>query len=234
MNKTISFLSQKEAQNLDQDLMNIEGFSIDQLMELAGLSVACAISKVYSINKYSKTFVICGPGNNGGDGLVASRHLKHFGYQPTIFYPKKIEKPLYENLVKQCKSLNIPFIENFPNNLDSDYNLIIDAIFGFSFKGNIREPFDNIIKNLKLSKLPIVSVDIPSGWDVEEGNINNIGIEPEMLVSLSVPKLCAKKFNGPYHFLGGRFISPYILEKFKLNLPLYPGSEMCVEIKTKY
>jgi len=57
------------------------GFSVDQLMELAGLSVATAIAKSYPSVKGDNSptvLVCCGPGNNGGDGLVAARHLKLF------------------------------------------------------------------------------------------------------------------------------------------------------------
>jgi NAD(P)H-hydrate epimerase len=49
-------------------------------------------------------------------------------------------------------------------------------------------------------------------------------------VSLTAPKLCAKKFTGPHHFLGGRFIPPPILNKYELHLPPYPGTSMCVRI----
>ena len=55
-------------------------FSIDQLMELAGLSVASAIACEYSPRRFPRVLVIAGPGNNGGDGLVAARHLTHFGH----------------------------------------------------------------------------------------------------------------------------------------------------------
>lgn len=55
--------------------------------------------------------------------------------------------------------------------------------------------------------------------------INNI-----FQVSLTAPKLCAKKFCGSHHFLGGRFVPPSIVDKFNLHLPSYPGSCMCVRI----
>lgn len=49
-------------------------------------------------------------------------------------------------------------------------------------------------------------------------------------VSLTAPKLCAKKYSGPHHFLGGRFVPPCIVDKYKLHLPPYPGTAMCVRI----
>ena len=58
------------------------GFSVDQLMELAGLSVASALHLEYGDKK--RVLVLVGPGNNGGDGLVAARHLYHFGHQVEV------------------------------------------------------------------------------------------------------------------------------------------------------
>lgn len=57
------------------------GFSVDQLMELAGLSVASSILAEYPPAQYPRILIVAGPGNNGGDGLVAARHLYHFGYK---------------------------------------------------------------------------------------------------------------------------------------------------------
>lgn len=121
------FIGQRAAQELDVVLMSIEhGFSIDQLMELAGLSVAQSLFKAYGEGK--KAIVICGPGNNGGDGLVASRHLKHFGWNPSILYPKSTTNELYLRLMKQCKQLEIPIYEQ---SIDfSSFDLIVDSIFG--------------------------------------------------------------------------------------------------------
>jgi NAD(P)H-hydrate repair Nnr-like enzyme with NAD(P)H-hydrate epimerase domain len=52
-----------------------------RLQELAGLSVATATAEEFRLPDSSKVLIVCGPGNNGGDGLVAARHLHHFGYE---------------------------------------------------------------------------------------------------------------------------------------------------------
>jgi len=128
--------------------------------------------------------------------------------------------------------------------LESD--VILDAVFGFSFQPPVRAPFDSVLALLTQSKLPIVSVDIPSGWDVEKGNELGTGLQPDVLVSLTAPKLGVRSFKGR-HFLGGRFIpkfvGPYFVgtsqltvsfrtmdEKFGLNLPRYPGFTQIVEL----
>jgi len=60
------------------------------------------------------------------------------------------------------------------------------------------------IQDLKKAQLPVIAVDIPSGWDVEKGNVNGT-FDPVMLVSLSAPKKMATFHHGA-HYLGGRFI----------------------------
>ncbi|KAJ4963788.1 hypothetical protein NE237_023727 [Protea cynaroides] len=238
---SISYLTQKEAAEIDDILLVDVGFSVDQLMELAGLSVATSIAEVYKPNEYSRVLVICGPGNNGGDGLVAARHLHHFGYKPFVYYPNRTPKAPYTGLVTQLKSLSIPFLSigDLPTDLSNDFDILVDALFGFSLHGAPEPPFDGLIQKIVClhgndricQKSPvIVSVDVPSGWHVEEGDVNGEGIKPDMLVSLTAPKLCAKRFWGPHHFLGGRFVPPAIADKFKLHLPPYPGTSMCVRI----
>ncbi|PKA59496.1 Pyridoxine/pyridoxamine 5'-phosphate oxidase 1, chloroplastic [Apostasia shenzhenica] len=236
----VSYISQREATEIDEILMGPLGFSVDQLMELAGLSVATSVAEVYNSSIYSRVLIICGPGNNGGDGLVAARHLYHFGYKLFVCYPKRTDRPLFIGLVTQLESLSIPFLstEDLPQNLSDKFDLIVDAIFGFSFHGSPRPPFDDLLQRFvslntidkKAGSPPVISVDIPSGWHVEEGDVRGVGFKPDMLVSLTAPKLCAKKFLGPHHFLGGRFVPPVIKDKFGLQLPQYPGTSMCVRI----
>ncbi|XP_054830097.1 NAD(P)H-hydrate epimerase [Eublepharis macularius] len=231
----VKYLGQKEAQAIDQALFEEYKFSVDQLMELAGLSCATAIAKAYPASSFTASqpavLIVCGPGNNGGDGLVCARHLKMFGYEPTLYYPKRPSKSLFEGLTTQCQKMDIPFLSEFPSEaalIDEVYGLVVDAIFGFSFQGAVREPFGTILGTLEEVTVPIVSIDIPSGWDVEKGNPD--GIQPDMLISLTAPKKAAKQFTGRYHFLGGRFVPLALQKKYSLNLPPYPETDCVLQL----
>lgn len=243
----VKFLAQDEAINLDKELFSEYAFSVDQLMELAGLSVATAITRCYPIDKYDKPVVCCGPGNNGGDGLVAARHLKLFGYSPVVVCPKPGRGLLYQNLITQCKKFQINILEDASDELFcKSGDLIIDAIFGFSFKPPNRNPdFAKLLRQIaKFStNTPLVSIDIPSGWHVEHGyttiednqaeietELRIPALKPECLISLTAPKLCARYFEGRHHFLGGRFCPRSIEEKYKLNLPKYPSTDIVVRL----
>ncbi|TFK34723.1 YjeF N-terminal domain-containing protein [Crucibulum laeve] len=235
---SIRYLTAKIAQQIDEELMNATGaFSLDQLMELAGLACAQTLAKVYSKEKFPRVLVCCGPGNQGGDGLVAARHLGMFGYEPTIYMPKPGSKDIYKRLQTQCANMQIPTIppsndiEPLRTALRST-DVILDAIFGFSFQPPIRTPFDAVLPLLDESKLPIVSVDIPSGWNVEKGNDLGVGLNPDVLISLTAPKEGVRKFKGR-HFLGGRFVPKEMEEKYQLNLPQYPGFDQIVELPSE-
>ncbi|CAA7271517.1 unnamed protein product [Cyclocybe aegerita] len=232
------YLSARLAQQIDEELMSSAGaFSLDQLMELAGLACAQAVAAVYRKDVYPRVLICCGPGNQGGDGLVAARHLGMFGYQPTIYMPKPGSKVIYQRLQKQCENMKIPVLPP-SNDVDDlrkalhDSDVILDAIFGFSFKPPIRFPFDTVLPLLNQSRLPIVSVDIPSGWDVEKGNDLGVGLQPNVLISLTAPKQGVKDYTGR-HFLGGRFVPKSLEERFELHLPHYPDSAQIVELDSE-
>lgn len=127
----------------------------------------------------------------------------------------------------QCRNLDIDILQELPEL--SLFDLIVDAIFGFSFRGEIRSPFNTIIQRIKESGKNVVSVDIPSGWDVEKGNISGQGLEPHVLVSLSAPKPCSQFFNG-IHYLGGRFVPPKLANELDFNLPDFLGSNQSVKL----
>ncbi|KAI7867591.1 YjeF N-terminal domain-like protein [Spinellus fusiger] len=216
---------------IDEELMSASGgFSIDQLMELAGLSVAQAVQKTYPVETYPRVLVCVGPGNNGGDGLVAARHLYHFGFKPSLYYPKQPKREPYQRLLRQCENLDIPIHNiSFPMHLSAS-DVVVDAVFGFSFHGTVREPFVEVIQAFEETTKPVLSVDIPSGWDVEKGPVSGSSFQPHVLVSLTAPKLCANHFKGEHHYLGGRFVPPLLAKKYGFKVPLFVGSDQVVEL----
>ncbi|KAK5012507.1 hypothetical protein LTR16_003716 [Cryomyces antarcticus] len=211
--------------------MSTGAFSIDQLMELAGLSVSQAVFKLHPPSKGGRVLVACGPGNNGGDGLVAARHLWHYGYKPTIYYPKQSKNELYQRLKKQLEDLTIPFENDFGKAIgETDH--IVDAIFGFSFSGEVREPFPSVIEALEKTRIPVLAVDAPSSWNIETGPPESgpgRQYSPDALISLTAPKPLVKMYRGR-HFVGGRFLSQVMAEKYNLDIPPYEGLDQVVEV----
>ena len=200
------------------------------------------------------------PGNNGGDGLVAARHLVHFGFDATVVYPVRSTKTHFVNLVRQCEDVGIPILDGMPDiatttttaaydddDDDDDaggggmrrsaiarYDVIVDAVFGFSFRGSApREPYASAISAMRDMRerddsALLVSVDVPSGWDVDGDGAGAWGggggrgstrdlVVPDVLVSLTAPKLFAKEFRGR-HFVGGRFLPPALAEKYGIRV----------------
>ncbi|TKA31402.1 NAD(P)H-hydrate epimerase [Salinomyces thailandicus] len=224
-------LGPKAAAALDEELMSTGAFSIDQLMELAGLAVSQAMYTLSPPTKSPNILVACGPGNNGGDGLVAARHLYHLGYKPTMYYPKQGKNELYGRLRTQLEQLKIPFTNDFPAAVGKS-NWIIDAVFGFSFSGEVREPFPAVIEALKTSVIPVLAVDAPSSWNIDEGPPQEgpgKWYDPAALISLTAPKPLAKWFEGR-HFVGGRFVSQEVADKYGFDVPTYKGCDQIAEV----
>lgn len=192
-----------------------------------------SVYRVHPPSSGKNVVVVVGPGNNGGDGLVCARHLAQYGYNVSIYYPKQGKRELYQRLKIQLSNLFVPFIEDdkFAASVKSA-DVIVDAIFGFSFGGPLREPFPGIVRLLETATAPVVSVDAPSSWDIESGPPKEgpgSKFMPQTLVSLTAPKPCVKYFTGR-HFLGGRFLTKYIIDKYGLTEPHYPGIDQIVEL----
>lgn len=226
----MKYLTQLEATNIDKYLLSI--YKLEQLIELAGLSIAQSIKYLYPNKK--NIMIYCGPGNNGADGLVAARHLSLWSYNVKVWIPSSLlsspteanemqKKGELEGLKENSKKINEKLLIStgveLSNDLNSPADLIVDALLGFGSKGqDIREPIkgalDVIIKRSR--NVSTVSIDIPTGWQVDE--IENTIWMPETLLSMMAPKKCALGFNGLHHMIAGRFL-PISLAK-ELELPI--------------
>ncbi|XP_071583895.1 yjeF N-terminal domain-containing protein 3 [Heliangelus exortis] len=231
------YLSTAEAEAMEQELLRDYRFGRQQLIEIWGHACAVAVTKAFPLpslpRKQPTVLVVCGPAQNGAIGLVCARHLRSFDYEPTIFYPKRSPDPLHRDFTTQCEKMDIPFLSYLPTEvqlINDAYNAVVDAVLGAEEEvGEGRGPCAPILATLRLVRIPIVSLDVPSGWDTEVGGSGG-GISPEVLVSLSAPKLCSRRFLGRQHFVAGRFLPYDLQKKFELNPPQYPGTECVVAL----
>ena len=162
--------------------------------------------------------------------------LSLWGYSVTVVIPK-ISGPnasYFNLLVSQCENASVSIIRSEPpssySSLLTPKTRIIDAVFGFSASGPPRAPFDKIIPLLHSTPNSVLSVDIPSGWDVDGGDVAGTGFEPDVLVSLTAVKEGARNFEGR-HFVGGRFLYGGLGSKYGISMPPYDGQEQVYELE---
>ncbi|MGI9011506.1 MAG: NAD(P)H-hydrate epimerase [Nitrososphaeraceae archaeon] len=154
------------------------------MMENAGFGVADFIIKRFKNKKVSKLKIlaICGSGNNGGDAMVAARHLACLGINVKVIFlgetsSIKTEEALTNFQIISKMNNTIELILN--SKLDTtnikkqilNADIIIDGIFGTGIKGDIQDSHLSVIKLINKSKSYVVSVDIPSGLDPNNGKI---------------------------------------------------------------
>ncbi|MEK6868715.1 MAG: NAD(P)H-hydrate epimerase [Nanoarchaeota archaeon] len=154
------------------------------LMENAGKAVYNILNEKFSL-KDKKILVVSYHGNNGGDGFVAARHLCDDAEVDVLFVgdEKKLKE---ESLVNFKKVENNEKIQILPlEAVDfSDYDIVIDAIFGTGIAGEIKDPLATLISNLSKAKSFKVSVDVPSGINPDTGEKANAYFEPDLLITM--------------------------------------------------
>ncbi|EOD11960.1 pyridoxamine-phosphate oxidase [Emiliania huxleyi CCMP1516] len=215
----LKHLSQQEAADVDAALMPTPGLSVESLMELSGLAVAHAVLAIYPPNAYPNVLAVLGPGGNGG-----------LGYSVSAYYPKRNGGALYVGLAASLEQMGVRFVDALPP--PSRTTVVVDAVFGFSFRPPLRAPFGEVLSSM--SAFPhIVAVDVPSGWDVDAGPPKTGGgaeLRPSVLVSLTAPKRCASAFDGTAHFLGKVLMPPEVGEAHGLLPQTAWGSSQVVRL----
>ena len=143
------------------------GVSILNLMEAAGRGVAEIARTEFPI-KGRRVVVACGTGNNGGDGLVAARHLKDEARVTVLLAKTRKDVATPEaraNLERLGDGIDIVEGTVKSEALFREADLIIDALLGIGVHGEIREPYATLIREMNKSGKPILSVDVPSGFE---------------------------------------------------------------------
>ena len=181
-------ISCDEMKAMDSYAINIIGIPSIVLMENAALKVIDNID-LSGTDSYT---IVCGTGNNGGDGLAVARHL--------ILKKKTVDLFTVGNLDKRTKDFNINFdiLKNMKVNFThivDDYglkkikestkksNLTIDSLFGIGITRNVEGIFYKVIDIINKNSNSILSVDIPSGLDGDTGQVLGISIKANKTVT---------------------------------------------------
>lgn len=186
------------------------GVSRTLLMENAGSAVARYVREKFGDLGGKDIVVICGTGNNGGDGFVAARHLAPYGAKILVILlgrPEEIrtfEASSNWKILERMRSVETSLAPEKGRLVSLRgrvvmADVLIDAIFGTGIEGTIREPHSTAIDLVNESKAYKVAVDIPSGLDPKTGGVHDKAVKADVTITFHKLKpglLGRKEFTG--------------------------------------
>ncbi len=208
----------EEMQQIEEEAIRKLAISTRILMEKAGEAVAREVLKM--VSRRGEVIVVCGKGNNGGDGFVAARFLHKAGVKVMIFGLASHEE-LSEDAFDAFRSLNalsIPYevldsntLSHFEASL-SRADLLIDAIFGIGLKGAVKGFTSKVIEIINRTARSVISVDVPSGLEVDSGHVHGECVVADKTVTFTCLKV------GLVIYPGANFVGD--LQLVDLGIPL--------------
>ncbi len=193
--------SVKEMRALDKTAMEIYGIADELLMENAGLAVFQVLAQNIGI-KEKHFLIFSGAGNNGGDGFVIARKIHSNGGMVKVFLLGNPDK--YRNAAKLnydiLRKLKVPMdVVDKMDSVRSDIfhcDAIVDAIFGTGLTRHVEGICADIIEAINTCGKPVVSVDIPSGINGDNGKIMGTSIRADYTVTFGLPKIGNMLYPG--------------------------------------
>ena len=188
----------EEAAELDERTQ-ARGVAAEALMEAAGREVADAALRLLGGAYGRRGLVVCGKGNNGGDGLVAARYLDRAGVRTTVLLlDEGAREPAATNL-RRLEATGVrrrPFSSAAIERELERADVAVDAIFGTGFRGSPEGASAEAIRALDSSGVPVVAVDIPSGVNGATGAVDGEAMHADITVTFGAPKLGVVLYPG--------------------------------------
>jgi NAD(P)H-hydrate epimerase len=190
-------LDAEEMRGADRWAIDDRGVASLELMETAGGAVAEAAAE---IARPGPAMVVCGKGNNGGDGLVAARHLLDTGFEVEALLLAPAEDLSADSQANLKRFDGARHLQ--PGELGerlSRAGVIVDAIFGTGFAGEPRDPAAAAIDAINAAEAPTVATDIASGVNASTGEVEGAAVEAALTVTFHAPKLGHWVAPGKWH-----------------------------------
>lgn len=196
-------LTSAQTQALDRET-EARGVPVSVLMERAGLAVAHAAVDLAGGAYGRRAVVVCGKGNNGGDGLVAARYLAGWGMGVAVLLlpdPSTLREPAAANFHRlgPARMRSLQFSESALARELERADVAIDGIFGTGFRGLAEGEQAAAIEILNESDVPVVAVDIPSGVESDTGMVRGSAVRAATTVTFGGPKVGTLLFPGAAH-----------------------------------
>jgi NAD(P)H-hydrate epimerase len=223
--KGLAYVTADEMRLIDRDAMGEFGIDILSLMENAGVTTAMVARQMLGGSVRGKgVAVLVGKGNNGGDGLVAARHLHNWGANVRVIVGEREVMGSVPSTQLRAVEKTGTTVEGPDAKLVGD-QLLIDALLGYNSKGNPREPIATIIREANRSRVPLLAVDLPSGLDATSGEPGDPCIEAKATITMSFPKAGflnprAKGFVGEL-WLGDLSLPPELYRRYSQKSDLF-------------
>lgn len=160
--------SADQTRELDR-LAGEAGLSGEELMERAGRAAfELLLSRWPSV---SRPAVLCGGGNNGGDGYVVARLAREAGLDPVVYHLRDPEEMKGDALTmaRRARDAGVPMRALSPDNLPADAPLLVDGLLGTGISGALREDIRALIEALERLGKPVLGLDVPSGLNADTG-----------------------------------------------------------------
>lgn len=186
------------------ELAVMEAYRVDEelLMEIVATRFTDKLIEVLGSIRGRRFLVFAGKGKNGGDAIAIARHLILEGAEANVFLIKDradelsfITQLQLDRLREVCSESIMEFTQE---KVRGDF--LIDGLFGTGFKGELREPYASTIRYMNSLKIPIISIDVPSGLDASTGRISNECVKADYTLTLGLPKL------GLFIYPGAEFV----------------------------
>ena len=183
------YLTAEEMAEADRIAIEEFGIEVAVLMENAGLQAGILARKMLGGGVAGRRVCcVAGKGNNGGDGLVAARHLHNWGARVRVVLGGE-KRDLRDLPAKQMGLLEKMGVEvDGPSGSFDGAELVVDALLGYGSRGNPREPIAGLIRNVNSSGIPVLAADIPSGLDATTGEPNEPCIVANATVTFGLLK----------------------------------------------
>ncbi len=167
-----------------------------ELMERAGKAMVGHLLEFLEDLPSGKVLILCGQGNNGGDGLVMARLLCEVGFSVEVMMLadsidlKGDSAVNYARLPARVNLLHPPRKHwlGALKPLLKEVVVVVDAIFGTGVTLPLHQPYVDLISAVNNSDVPTVSVDIPSGVNGDDGRVNPVAMDAELTITVGLPK----------------------------------------------